>query len=145
MFEFHPFVAVQFYSALWGICRLYTQVLYFFTISHSFPMVGHFWPKTIYYYFYGHLACLNHTLNLFLCSHSKCHKSHQVSYHSDEAVNAAYWWPLTKFCSWASDVVTPSYRATLPHALWARRWRHRGSVPSGEFNGHQQNSLSAFM
>ncbi len=48
--EFHPFIAVQFFSALLGICRLYTQKFCIFDFSphsHSFPMVGHFWPKTM--------------------------------------------------------------------------------------------------
>ncbi len=38
------------------------------------------------YFLYDHLACSNQALNFLVCSHSKCHKSHQVSYHSDEAV-----------------------------------------------------------
>ncbi len=38
------------------------------------------------FFFYDHLACSNYAINFFVCSHSKCHKSHQVWYHSDEAV-----------------------------------------------------------
>lgn len=65
-------------------------IFYFFPISHSFPMISHFWPKTmcvtIFFFFYNHLAFSNHALNfLCVCSPTKCHKSHQVSYHSGEA------------------------------------------------------------
>ncbi len=43
--ECHPFTAVCFFSVLWPICRLYTHKFsefVFLSISHSFPMVGHF-------------------------------------------------------------------------------------------------------
>ncbi len=55
-------------------------ICYLFPISLSFP------PESISVFFYAYLACLNHTLIFFLCSHSKCHKSHQVSYQSNEAM-----------------------------------------------------------
>ncbi len=38
------------------------------------------------YFFYDNLACSNRAINFFVCSHSKCHKSHQVWYRSNEAV-----------------------------------------------------------
>ncbi len=55
-------------------------ICYLFPISISFP------PESMCVFFYAYLACLNHTLIFFLCSHSKCHKSHQVSYQSNEAM-----------------------------------------------------------
>ncbi len=90
MFEFHPFIAVQFFSALWQICRLYTQKCIVDFFPH-FPFISYgrsFLTEDheCDYFFPAHLTSSNHAFNFLLCSHSKCHKSHQVSYHSDEAV-----------------------------------------------------------
>ncbi len=71
--ECHPFTAVYFFSALWPICRLYTQILRIFgflSISHSFPMVGHFWPKStsVTIFFLWPLSLLE-SCHFFLCVH----------------------------------------------------------------------------
>ncbi len=48
------------------LCRIFV----FLSISHSFPMVSYFWPKTtsVTIVFYDHLACSNQALNFF-CVH----------------------------------------------------------------------------
>ncbi len=62
-----------------------------FCVFVDFPFISYGWSfmteeHNCDFFFYDHLACSNQALNFFVCSHSKCHKSHQVSYHSDEAV-----------------------------------------------------------
>ncbi len=85
--------AIFHFSALWGICRLCTQNCSVFLIFLTqFPFISYVWSfltedhECDNLFFYAHLIYPNHALNLFLCSHSKCHKSHQVSYHSNEVV-----------------------------------------------------------
>ncbi len=71
--EFHPIIAVNFFSALWQICRLYTQKCAEFLCFCQFPI--HFlWSvifdrrPQVWLFFSDHLACSNQALN-FLCVH----------------------------------------------------------------------------
>lgn len=77
------------------ICRIFMQKSMYFRIIPYFLFMSygnHFWPKRpqvwlllffcffCCYFFYDHLAFLNHCLNFILCLNSKCHKSHLSSF-----------------------------------------------------------------
>ncbi len=86
--EFHPIIAVYFFLHCGRFVDCTHKNLMNFCVFVNFPFISYgrsFLTEEhkCDYFIYDHLACFEHN---FLCSHSKCHKSHQVSYHSDEAV-----------------------------------------------------------
>ncbi len=73
------------FSALWLICRLYKDC--FCRIPIHFLWSAIFDRRAqVWLFFLRPLSLLEPNPQFILCSHSKCHKSYQVWYHSDEAV-----------------------------------------------------------
>ncbi len=89
--ECHPFTAVYFFQHCGRFVDCTHKNSLNFCVFVDLPFISYGWSflteeHKCDYFFYDHLACSNQAVIFFACSHSKCHKSHQVSYHSDEAV-----------------------------------------------------------
>ncbi len=82
------------FSASSLICRLYTYFFLFISLNYPrpprFPWRSFLTPKTtidlLLFNFFAFSPSLFNSCPHFLCSNKKCHKSHQVSYRSDEAI-----------------------------------------------------------
>ncbi len=128
--ECHPFIAVHSFSALWMICRLYTQkllsIFVFLRISHSIPMAVYFWPQTTQVWLFSlrPFSFFESSPRFCVCvcvcvwSHSDCHQSHQVSYHSDEVAILSRSKMTQQHQRANCNPISPTVLATLRSWVW---------------------------